>query len=83
MQAENEFYESWSPGAPTATQYMQILELAFRDAGVTNVPLIVNDVYPSGNYASGHPASVDIYGFDAYPGGFSEFWTSVIQFFSF
>ena len=59
VQAENEFYEDRS-SAPTATEYMLLLEAAFRNNGVTKVPLIVNDVWPSGNYASGHPASVDM-----------------------
>ncbi|KAG8852485.1 hypothetical protein FRB96_008673 [Tulasnella sp. 330] len=69
VQAENEFYTD-SPATPTTTEYMGILEIAFRTHGITNIPLIVNDVYPSGHFASPGPSAVDIYGFDSYPGGF-------------
>ncbi|KAG9027455.1 hypothetical protein FRB95_007755 [Tulasnella sp. JGI-2019a] len=69
VQAENEFFTDWS-GAPTTTEYMGILETAFRADGISKVPLIVNDVYPSGHFASPGPSAVDIYGFDSYPSGF-------------
>ncbi|KAF8588348.1 glycoside hydrolase family 35 protein [Ramaria rubella] len=67
VQSENEFYVSQAMN-PTATEAMVLLETALRKY-ITRIPLTANDVYPSGDFASG-PGEVDLYGFDSYPGGF-------------
>ena len=59
VQAENEFFDSWE-GAPTATQAMVAVEEALRTYGIDKVPITTNDVWPSGNFASGE-GQVDVY----------------------
>ena len=46
------------------------MEDQFRNAGIV-VPLISNDQSPTGLFAPGSPAAVDIYGHDTYPQGFN------------
>lgn len=38
---------------PTATEAMTLLEASLRKNGITKVPVTANDVFPSGNFASG------------------------------
>ncbi|KIJ53629.1 glycoside hydrolase family 35 protein [Sphaerobolus stellatus SS14] len=75
VQSENEFYVSQAMN-PTATEAMVLLEGALRKH-ITKIPLTCNDVYPSGDFASG-AGEVDIYGFDSYPGGFDCSQPSVL-----
>ena len=51
VQSENEFYVSQEMN-PTATEAMTLLETALRKH-ITKVPITCNDVWPSGNFASG------------------------------
>lgn len=44
----------------TATEAMVLLENALRKNGISKVPITCNDVYPSGNFASGE-GQVDVY----------------------
>ena len=59
VQSENEFYVSQEMN-PTATEAMILLEHALRKNGINKVPITCNDVYPSGNFASGE-GQVDVY----------------------
>jgi hypothetical protein len=53
VQAENEFYVSGQQNNPTATEQMIAVEKALREGGINKVPITHNDVWPSGNFASG------------------------------
>ena len=46
----------------TSTEYMSILESALHASGIHDIPLTCNDVYPSGNFATGK-AQVDMYAY--------------------
>ncbi|KAG6038466.1 hypothetical protein E4U41_004149 [Claviceps citrina] len=69
FQPENEYSYGHNIPFPNGP-YMQYVIDQARTAGVS-VPMINNDVGPSGNYAPGKGVgSVDIYGHDSYPLGF-------------
>ena len=52
VQSENEFAES-SSSDPTASEAMALLDAAYRDGGIDQVPLTFNDAHQGGNFASG------------------------------
>ncbi|OAA46981.1 beta-galactosidase [Metarhizium rileyi] len=69
FQPENEYSSGHNIPFPNG-QYMQYVINQARSAGIS-VPMINNDVGPSGNYAPGKGVgSMDIYGHDSYPLGF-------------
>ncbi|KAG6010445.1 hypothetical protein E4U21_006446 [Claviceps maximensis] len=69
FQPENEYSYGHNIPFPNGP-YMQYVIDQARTAGIS-VPMINNDVGPSGNYAPGKGVgSVDIYGHDSYPLGF-------------
>ncbi|TQS33842.1 hypothetical protein Golomagni_05799, partial [Golovinomyces magnicellulatus] len=69
FQPENEFSGGINGPYPNG-QYMQYVINQARSAGIF-VPMINNDVSPSGNYAPGSGSGqMDIYGYDNYPLGF-------------
>ncbi|QPG96206.1 hypothetical protein C2857_003537 [Epichloe festucae Fl1] len=69
FQPENEYSSGYKIPFPNGP-YMQYVINQARTAGIS-VPMINNDVGPSGNYAPGKGVgSVDIYGHDSYPLGF-------------
>lgn len=73
VQPENEYSgaDSRVPEFPDVV-YWEYVESQLRNAGIV-VPLISNDAYPHGYFATGPPAKAghpDIYGYDGYPLGF-------------
>ncbi|KAG6015584.1 hypothetical protein E4U54_003345 [Claviceps lovelessii] len=69
FQPENEYSYGHNIPFPNGP-YMQYVIDQARTAGIS-VPMINNDVGPTGNYAPGKGVgSVDIYGHDSYPVGF-------------
>ncbi|KAG6117237.1 hypothetical protein E4U14_007998 [Claviceps sp. LM454 group G7] len=69
FQPENEYSYGHNIPFPNGP-YMQYVINQARTAGIS-VPMINNDVGPSGNYAPGKGVgSMDIYGHDSYPLGF-------------
>ena len=69
FQPENEYSQANDGIVFPNYEYFQEVEDQFRNGGIT-VPFISNDNAPRGYFAPGQPASVDIYGHDAYPQGF-------------
>ena len=52
VQSENEFGAS-SANDPTASEAMALLDAAYREFGISRIPLTFNDAQQNGNFASG------------------------------
>ncbi|KAH6669703.1 family 35 glycosyl hydrolase [Plectosphaerella plurivora] len=76
FQQENEYVLAEEPYPFPDVDYWDHVKGQFKDAGIT-VPWVNNEAWQLGAITPTTPASVDIYGFDAYPLGF-DCWNPTV-----